>query len=76
MELSFSSNSRKINLKHVLILQEYKVTSSCGGIEIMRLSLIPDTTTYEIMTAGNAENSKSKTLMATLCIVQCLWQAS
>ncbi len=55
MELSFSSNSRKLNLN---LSTSYKNTSDV----IMwwdRDYVTFDTTTYEILTAGNAENSKS-----------------
>lgn len=55
MELSFSSNSRKLNLN---MSSSYKNTSDV----IMwwdRDYVTFDTTTYEILTAGNAENSKS-----------------
>jgi len=55
MELSFSSNSRKLNLN---MSTSYKNTNDV----IMwwdRDTLSFDTTTYEILTAGNAENSKS-----------------
>ena len=64
MELSFSSNSRKLNLN---ISSSYKNTSDVimwwdrdymTFIDTERPSG-PDTTTYEILTAGNAENSKS-----------------
>ena len=55
MELSFSSNSRKLNLN---MSSSYKNTNDV----IMwwdRDYVTFDTTTYEILTAGNAENSKS-----------------
>ena len=55
IELSFSSNSRKLNLN---LSTSYKNTSDV----IMwwdRDYVTFDTTTYEILTAGNAENSKS-----------------
>ena len=55
MELTFSSNSRKLNLN---VSTSYKNTSDV----IMwwdRDYVTFDTTTYEILTAGNAENSKS-----------------
>jgi Outer membrane receptor proteins, mostly Fe transport len=55
MELTFSSNSRKLNLN---MSSSYKNTSDV----IMwwdRDYITFDTTTYEILTAGNAENSKS-----------------
>ena len=55
MELSFSSNSRKLNLN---MSTSYKNTNDV----IMwwdRDTLSFDTTTYEILTAGNAENSES-----------------
>ncbi len=55
MELSFSSNSRKLNLN---MSTSYKNTSDV----IMwwdRDYVTFDTTMYEILTAGNAENSKS-----------------
>ena len=55
MELSFSSNSRKLNLN---LSTSYKNTSDV----IMwwdRDYVTFDTTSYEILTAGNAENSKS-----------------
>ena len=64
MELSFSSNSRKLNLN---MSSSYKNTSDVimwwdrdyeTFIDTERPSG-PDTTTYEILTAGNAENSKS-----------------
>ena len=64
MELSFSSNSRKLNLN---MSSSYKNTSDVimwwdrdymTFIDTKRPSG-PDTTTYEILTAGNAENSKS-----------------
>ena len=60
MELSFSSNSRKLNLN---MSSSYKNTSDVimwWDRETMLLKDSgPDTTTYEILTAGNAENSKS-----------------
>ena len=55
MELSFSSNSRKMNLN---LSSSYKNTNDV----IMwwdRDYVTFDTTTYEILTAGNAESSKS-----------------
>ena len=55
MELSFSSNSRKVNLN---LSSSYKNTNDV----IMwwdRDYVTFDTTTYEILTAGNAESSKS-----------------
>ena len=55
MELSFSSNSRKLNLN---LSSSYKNTSDV----IMwwdRDQVKFDTTYYEVLTAGNAENSKS-----------------
>ena len=55
MELTFSSNSRNLNLN---MSSSYKNTSDV----IMwwdRDYVTFDTTTYEILTAGNAENSKS-----------------
>ena len=55
MELSFSSNSRKLNLN---MSTSYKNTNDV----IMwwdRDTLSFDTTTYEILTSGNAENSES-----------------
>jgi outer membrane receptor protein involved in Fe transport len=55
MELAFSSNSRKLNLN---MTTSYKNTSDV----IMwwdRDYVTFDSTTYEIMTAGNAEKSKS-----------------
>ena len=55
IELSFSSNSRKLNLN---LSTSYKNTSDV----IMwwdRDYVTFDTTIYEILTAGNAENSKS-----------------
>ena len=64
MELSFSSNSRKLNLN---MSSSYKNTSDVimwwdrdyeTFIDTKRPTG-PDTTTYEILTAGNAENSKS-----------------
>ena len=64
MELSFSSNSRKLNLN---MSSSYKNTSDVimwwdrdymTFIDTEKPSG-PDTTTYEILTAGNAENSKS-----------------
>jgi len=64
MELSFSSNSRKLNLN---MSSSYKNTSDVimwwdrdyeTFIDTERPAG-PDTTTYEILTAGNAENSKS-----------------
>jgi len=64
MELSFSSNSRKLNLN---LSSSYKNTSDVimwwdrdymTFIDTKRPTG-PDTTTYEILTAGNAENSES-----------------
>jgi len=55
MELSFSSNSRKLNLN---MSTSYKNTNDV----IMwwdRDTLSFDTTTYEVLTSGNAENSES-----------------
>jgi len=55
MELTFSSNSRKLNLN---LSTSYKNTSDV----IMwwdRDYITFDSTTYELLTAGNAENSKS-----------------
>ncbi len=64
MELTFSSNSRKINLN---LTGSYKNTTDVimwwdrDYIEFIDTARVggPDTTTYEILTAGNAENSKS-----------------
>ena len=62
MELTFSSNSRKLNLN---LSSSYKNTSDV----IMwwdRDYITFDSTTYELLTAGNAENSKSTNISGNI----------
>ena len=62
MELTFSSNSRKLNLQ---LSSSYKNTSDV----IMwwdRDYVTFDSTTYELLTAGNAENSKSTNISGNI----------
>ena len=62
MELTFSSNSRKLNLN---LSTSYKNTSDV----IMwwdRDYVTFDSTTYELLTAGNAENSKSTNISGNI----------
>ena len=62
MELTFSSNSRKLNLQ---LSSSYKNTSDV----IMwwdRDYITFDSTTYELLTAGNAENSKSTNISGNI----------
>ena len=62
MELTFSSNSRKLNLN---LSSSYKNTSDV----IMwwdRDYVTFDSTTYELLTAGNAENSKSTNISGNI----------